>query len=285
MRILHDSRNHQNFYPAHVCSHFPHERLPNCLDYPGQHRRRMGHRNYLRERVSVYPDRQSLEPYLAGYLHQSQGLVYRKRSAEYLDRYRHLGSSGARCLGSACNRDASAIGDCHISAGQFVRFLLPSNIDQASEFDQRAVLTTTSFHSVVFTSAYRFSTLLEFEPTDTPWTLAKACNWCLIECSSGIISACMPTLRPLFVMLSSKFASSIDTRTRTTGVQGSGLNRHDVGGSALRPPGEILSKQNVQLEVSQPDDASGDEVPLNTIRVQRDVTWQETSYDSSRRWN
>lgn len=46
-----------------------------------------------------------------------------------------------------------------------------------------------------------------------------------------------------------------------------------------------MGKQRVQLEVSQPDDASGDEVPLNTIRVQRDVTWQETSYDSSRRWN
>jgi hypothetical protein len=137
----------------------------------------------------------------------------------------------------------------------------------------------------VFTSAYRFSTLFEFEPADTPWTLAKACTWCLIECSSGIISACMPTLRPLFVMLSSKFSSSIGTRTRTTGAQGSGLKSYDVSSSALRPAGEVMGKQRVQLEVSQPDDASGDEVPLNTIRVQRDVTWQETSCDSSRRWN
>jgi hypothetical protein len=95
----------------------------------------------------------------------------------------------------------------------------------------------------------------------------------------------MPTLRPLFVMLSSKFASSIGTRTRTTGVQGSVLKSYDVSGSALRPPGEIMGRQKVQLEVSQRDDASGDEVPLNTIRVQQDVTWQETSYRSSRRWN
>lgn len=95
----------------------------------------------------------------------------------------------------------------------------------------------------------------------------------------------MPTLRPLFVMLSSKFSSSIGTRTRTTGAQGSGLKSYDVSSSALRPAGEVMGKQRVQLEVSQPDDASGDEVPLNTIRVQRDVTWQETSYDSSRRWN
>ncbi|OOQ81530.1 putative integral membrane protein [Penicillium brasilianum] len=138
---------------------------------------------------------------------------------------------------------------------------------------------------VIFTSAYRFSTLFEFEPADTPWTLAKACTWCLIECSSGIISACMPTLRPLFVMLSSKFGSSTGTRTRTTGVQGSGLKSYDVSGSALRPPGEFMGRQKVQLEVSQRDDASGDEVPLNTIRVQHDMTWQETNYGSSQPWN
>ncbi|KAJ6045779.1 uncharacterized protein N7446_012643 [Penicillium canescens] len=109
-----------------------------------------------------------------------------------------------------------------------------------------AVFLLGSF--VVFTSAYRFSTLFEFQPIDTPWTLAKACTWCLIECSSGIISACMPTLRPLFVMLSSKFASSISTSTRTTGVRGSGLKSYDVSNSALRPPGEVMGKQIVQLE-------------------------------------
>ncbi|KAF3396161.1 hypothetical protein F1880_007287 [Penicillium rolfsii] len=136
---------------------------------------------------------------------------------------------------------------------------------------------------VVFTSAYRFSTLFEFQPADTPWTLAKACTWCLIECASGIISACMPTLRPLFVMISSRFSSSIGTHTRTTGPQGSGLKNYDVGNSTLRPAGEVMGKHRVQLEVSQPDDSSGDEVPLNTIRVQRDVTWQETSYGPLRR--
>jgi hypothetical protein len=87
----------------------------------------------------------------------------------------------------------------------------------------------------------------------------------------------MPTLRLLFVMLSSKFSSSISTRPGTTGAQGSGLKSYDVSSSALRPAGEVKGKQRVQLETSQPDDASGDEVPLNTIRVQRDVTWQETS--------
>lgn len=81
----------------------------------------MGHRNYLRERVPVYPDQQGLEPDPAGYLHQPQGLVYRERSPEYPNGYRHLGSPGTCCLGAACDCNASAISDCDFSAGQFVR--------------------------------------------------------------------------------------------------------------------------------------------------------------------
>ncbi|KUL92522.1 hypothetical protein ZTR_02635 [Talaromyces verruculosus] len=137
---------------------------------------------------------------------------------------------------------------------------------------------------VVFTSAYRFSTLFQFEPTDTPWTLAKPCTWCLVECSSGIISACLPTLRPLFVMFSSKFSSSIGTGTRTSGVQGSDLRNYISTHSVLRPSAETMGKQIVRSEVSRPDDASGDEVPLNTIRLQHEVTWQETRYDPSQAW-
>ncbi|RAL13867.1 uncharacterized protein BO97DRAFT_442171 [Aspergillus homomorphus CBS 101889] len=142
---------------------------------------------------------------------------------------------------------------------------------------------------VVFTSAYRFSTLFQFEPADTTWTLAKACTWCLIECSSGIISACLPTLRPLFVALSSKFASSVGTSrgrtTGTSGIKGSELQSFDGMNPVLRPANEYLAKQQVSLQVSRRDTASEDEVPLNTIRVQRDISWQETrKISNSRRW-
>lgn len=141
-------------------------------------------------------------------------------------------------------------------------------------------LTIELRKSVVFTSAYRFSTLFEFDPADTPWTLAKACTWCFIECSSGIISACLPTLRPLFMIISSKFASTVGTSHANTNDFNS-LAHRSGGNLVLRPPGELISKQRMQLEVSHADDASGDEVPLNSIRVQRDVTWQETTYNSS----
>ncbi|KAF4541563.1 Integral membrane protein [Lasiodiplodia theobromae] len=61
---------------------------------------------------------------------------------------------------------------------------------------------------VLFASIYRFTTIMQFEPLDTTWTLATACTWCVVEVATGIISACLPTLRPLMRMVSSQFGSS-----------------------------------------------------------------------------
>lgn len=85
------------------------------------------------------------------------------------------------------------------------------------------------------------------------------------------------------MMLSSKFASSLSTsNAHTTDFNSSVLKSFGRGHSVLQQPGDTVSKQRVRLEVSQADDTSGDEVPLNSIRVQRDVTWQETIYDARR---
>ncbi|EKV11539.1 hypothetical protein PDIG_49820 [Penicillium digitatum PHI26] len=132
---------------------------------------------------------------------------------------------------------------------------------------------------VVFTSIYRITTLFEYDPADVAWTLGKSCTWCIIESSTGIISACMPTLRPLFLMFSSKFSSQSGThRTRTEAEHSKGFELHN---SALRPSDEPRNKTRVQLGVSHPDDGSDDEVPLNAIRVQQDMIWQESRGDSS----
>ncbi|KAL1633582.1 hypothetical protein SLS58_011034 [Diplodia intermedia] len=61
---------------------------------------------------------------------------------------------------------------------------------------------------VLFASIYRFTTIMQFQTTDTTWTLATACTWCVVEVASGIISACLPTLRPLMRMVSSQFGGS-----------------------------------------------------------------------------
>ncbi|KAI3132515.1 hypothetical protein CBS147325_8741 [Penicillium roqueforti] len=133
---------------------------------------------------------------------------------------------------------------------------------------------------VVFTSAYRFATIFGFDPTDIAWTLGRSCTWCVVESSTGIISACMPTLRPLFMIFSSKFSSRSGTRSRTTDLDQS--KGYELDNSALRPANEPRNKTRTQLEVSHADDGSEDEVPLNSIRVQQYMTWQESRGDSFR---
>ncbi|KAE8145013.1 integral membrane protein [Aspergillus avenaceus] len=49
---------------------------------------------------------------------------------------------------------------------------------------------------VVFASAYRFSVLFTYSAVDSSYTLAPTVGWTAIEMSAGIVSACLPTLRP-----------------------------------------------------------------------------------------
>ncbi|KAL4944958.1 hypothetical protein BDV06DRAFT_219765 [Aspergillus oleicola] len=140
---------------------------------------------------------------------------------------------------------------------------------------------------VVFCSIYRFTTLFEFDATNTSGTIGSSCTWSVIECAIGIVSACMPTLRPLVMMVSSKFASRDGSRrTQTTG-NSKGTNKGTgAGGSrqgrqispAFRPTDEILANNDVHTDVSQSglDDPYGDEIPLHSIRVRKDVTWEES---------
>ncbi|KAJ5589638.1 hypothetical protein N7537_012316 [Penicillium hordei] len=80
-------------------------------------------------------------------------------------------------------------------------------------------------------------------------------------------------------MVSSKFSSQSGThKTRTTDVDRS--KGDELDNSALRPANEPRNKTKVHLDVSHADDGSEDEVPLNAIRVQQDMTWQESRGDS-----
>ncbi|PWY64259.1 integral membrane protein [Aspergillus heteromorphus CBS 117.55] len=49
---------------------------------------------------------------------------------------------------------------------------------------------------VVFASAYRFTVLFSYTSTDSSYTLAPTVGWTAIEMSAGIVSACLPTVRP-----------------------------------------------------------------------------------------
>lgn len=118
-------------------------------------------------------------------------------------------------------------------------------------------------HSVLFASIYRFTTLMQFDMADTMGILARACTWCVVEIACGIISACLPTLRPLMLLVSSQFNS---TRNRSSkGVS----TLYSSGGRScdteLVTIGGTGGKRDQKFERLGDDNASsfsGDERPL-----------------------
>ncbi|KAJ5709553.1 hypothetical protein N7493_009844 [Penicillium malachiteum] len=143
---------------------------------------------------------------------------------------------------------------------------------------KKTMLTIPS-SSVVFTSVYRFTTMFDLNSADVSWTLGKSYTWGVIECTSGIIIACLPNFHSLLVMISSRSRSKKGhLRMKTTNLQSSTPNTKP----AFRPPDELLVKPMVLLRVTQPDEESGDEVPLNTIMVRHSMTWQESNSGPAR---
>ncbi|ORY58905.1 uncharacterized protein BCR38DRAFT_400002 [Pseudomassariella vexata] len=88
---------------------------------------------------------------------------------------------------------------------------------------------------VLFASIYRFSTIMQFEIADTTWTLATACTWCVVETACGVISACLPTLRPLLAKVTSGFSLAASRGTGAKDYQNrSGSELVTIGGGGSR---------------------------------------------------
>ncbi|RYP89230.1 hypothetical protein DL769_000154 [Monosporascus sp. CRB-8-3] len=173
---------------------------------------------------------------------------------------------------------------------------------------------------VVFASAYRFTVLFLYSALDPSYTLAPTVGWTAIEMSAGIVSACLPTMVPAFkfigrtiglgklVSLSSSKDGSRPTEAtmvvtsasaprsklhESIGITDSDLYRlsdearastdddHTSFDPKLRPEHNvthtIASSQGVRTHGRR---MSGDEIPLNCIRVKRDIK-QERSRGAS----
>ncbi|GKT44541.1 satratoxin biosynthesis SC1 cluster protein 4 [Colletotrichum spaethianum] len=76
---------------------------------------------------------------------------------------------------------------------------------------------------VVFCSVYRFRIFLLYTKNDVPYSLAQGLAWNIIEISSGIVSACLPTLGPIVRVLWKGLLES---------AQRSGLERYAYGTSS-----------------------------------------------------
>ncbi|KAM0723493.1 hypothetical protein Q7P37_000480 [Cladosporium fusiforme] len=164
---------------------------------------------------------------------------------------------------------------------------------------------------VVFASAYRTSVLFTYSATDPSYTLAPTVGWTAIEMAAGIISANLPTTLPamnVFLrwigiknadgsMTSNSFFRSTKNKSmdsnnvlsgsnvKTTDSQfyrlsddtGSDLRRQETGTpieGKLRP--EAKGYQYTVQSFAR-DEESGDEIPLNGIRVQKETAFERSA--------
>ncbi|KAK4165536.1 hypothetical protein QBC43DRAFT_234787 [Cladorrhinum sp. PSN259] len=160
---------------------------------------------------------------------------------------------------------------------------------------------------VVFASAYRFSVLFSYSELDPTYTLAPTVGWTAIEMSAGIVSACLPTFRPVMQWAgrsvgikegvfgsslgqSEAFSNNLDksgNRQRSNlGTTGDEFYRLDDDAASGRQTADgqpkdaqLRPQHGFTYQVSSTPGrskseaasiSSGDEVPLQGIRVHRD---------------
>ncbi|KAH8603128.1 hypothetical protein B0O99DRAFT_22140 [Bisporella sp. PMI_857] len=89
---------------------------------------------------------------------------------------------------------------------------------------------------VIFASAYRFSVLFSYSNADPTYTLAPTVGWTAIEMAAGIISACLPTLRPAFEFMVRKLGiKPLVGLFRSAGESRLGLSRPGLSEEGKKP--------------------------------------------------
>ncbi|RBA19152.1 aspartyl-tRNA synthetase [Fusarium proliferatum] len=142
--------------------------------------------------------------------------------------------------GTCINLKASFIGNAIPNIATDIAILclpvgpiLKLQVNMAQKLSLLVIFLLGSF--VLFASIYRFTTIMQFDPIDTTWTLATACTWCVVEVACGTIALCLPTLRPLMLMISSKF-ESVTSRKDAAVRTGMQTELVTIGGTAMALP-------------------------------------------------
>ncbi|KAF4445659.1 hypothetical protein F53441_10608 [Fusarium austroafricanum] len=158
-----------------------------------------------------------------------------------------------------------------------VKQILKLQINMAQKLSLLVIFLLGSF--VLFASIYRFTTIMQFDILDTTWTLATACTWCVVEVSCGTIALCLPTLRPLMLMISSKF-ESVGSRNRgTAGRTNKPTELATIGGTGgksqfqriddgFEPHSSQRGFASAEANVDHSDRGSGDELPLHKDKIE-----------------
>lgn len=157
------------------------------------------------------------------------------------------------------------------------------------------------FCSAIFCSVYRFATVFSFNPADFFWTLDKPTSWCVVETSAGIVSTCLPTLRPLLraivrsvgltiwssnrhlgptsksnKSLGSSGLPKISDHSRTNGTITKIYRHYDNLQSLFRPDELHATKNSVHSSNVPLNPPDANELPLWDIRVDRETHRYET---------
>lgn len=120
--------------------------------------------------------------------------------------------------------------------------------------------------SAVFASSYRTWVLFNYSKHDVSYTLAPLLAWSDIEMSAGIISACLPTMRPVVRLAASKLGLSrvfssrnADGTSRSESANGGKL--HDGSQSrGATPLRSFITPQTLKTTAetnNRPDRGSG----------------------------
>ncbi|TVY64161.1 Satratoxin biosynthesis SC1 cluster protein [Lachnellula suecica] len=164
---------------------------------------------------------------------------------------------------------------------------------------------------IVFASVYRFTVLFTYSSADPTYTLAPTVGWTAIEMSAGIVSACLPTVRPGLLLIFRRLGIKGNVpglfrsgnSTDVPKLNGPSHLRHETHGLGtigsaqacgprgdkkdfyrlsddldlpvdltLRPDHKCTQAVTSTSEPQEVDSLSGDEVPLHAIHVRKDVS-------------
>jgi hypothetical protein len=108
--------------------------------------------------------------------------------------------------------------------------------------------------SVIFASVYRFTVLFSYSSSDPTYTLAPVVGWTAIEMSAGIISACLPTMRPAIHLIARKMGLKVSISGLIRGNEKSTSSR---SGHSAHNAGHVAMDPTVRLEHSRTGSQAG----------------------------
>ncbi|TWU77311.1 hypothetical protein ED733_004934 [Metarhizium rileyi] len=149
----------------------------------------------------------------------------------------------------------------------------------------------------VFASSFRVWVLFHYSKHDVSYTLAPLLAWSDIEMSAGIISACLPTMRPIVRLATAKLALGLSRFTRASAdrsvqdpvppsfVTAESTRRQDRGSVFYRLPddncsgcsGRIQVQVQVGTSIEREVESQGNVDTAVVLVPQRN----ETAYDGS----